>query len=41
MWRKNRVDNAGSNCKGVDINRNFDVGFGGTGSSNAACSESN
>lgn len=27
-WRKNRVPNAGSPCIGVDVNRNFPIGFG-------------
>ena len=38
LWRKNRVLNSG-NCFGVDLNRNFEIGFGGPGSSNAPCSE--
>ena len=40
LWRKNRAVNPGSICMGVDLNRNFPVGFGGTGSSNGPCSES-
>lgn len=39
LWRKNRAVNPGSICMGVDLNRNFPVGFGGTGSSNGPCSE--
>jgi len=38
LWRKNRVPNSGI-CFGVDLNRNFEIGFGGPGSSNAQCSE--
>jgi hypothetical protein len=41
LWRKNRVFNNGSTCLGVDVNRNFPVGFGGSsGSSDLACSTS-
>lgn len=29
MWRKNRANTTDANCKGVDLNRNFDVFFGG------------
>lgn len=40
-WRKNRRPNAGSpGCPGVDNNRNYEVYFGGAGSSASACSES-
>ncbi|XP_062856153.1 carboxypeptidase A1-like [Trichomycterus rosablanca] len=39
MWRKTRKPNTGSSCVGVDPNRNWDAGFGGTGSSNSPCSE--
>ncbi|XP_057372789.1 carboxypeptidase A1-like [Daphnia carinata] len=39
MWRKNRAINSGSACAGVDLNRNFPVGFGGEGSSSLPCSE--
>lgn len=40
-WRKNRRPNAGSpGCPGVDNNRNYEVYFGGAGSSGAPCSES-
>lgn len=30
MWRKNRRDNPGTSCDGVDLNRNFDVLWGVT-----------
>ena len=40
MWRKNRNPNPGQTCIGVDANRNFPVGFGGSGASGVACSES-
>ncbi|KAM9277590.1 carboxypeptidase A1-like [Cariama cristata] len=39
MWRKTRSINAGSHCIGVDPNRNWDAGFGGSGSSSNPCSE--
>ncbi|XP_030335622.1 carboxypeptidase A1-like [Strigops habroptila] len=39
MWRKTRSINAGSHCVGVDPNRNWDAGFGGSGSSSNPCSE--
>ncbi|NXI65911.1 CBPA1 Carboxypeptidase, partial [Anseranas semipalmata] len=39
MWRKTRSINAGSSCVGVDPNRNWDAGFGGSGSSSYPCSE--
>lgn len=29
MWRKTRSKNAGSMCRGVDPNRNWDAGFSG------------
>lgn len=38
FWRKNRGVNAGSDCKGVDLNRNFNAYFGVAGTSNRACS---
>ena len=38
LWRKNRRVNTGSTCRGVDLNRNFDV-YWGTGSSGSACAE--
>ena len=31
MWRKNRRDNPGTPCDGVDVNRNFDFVWGVTG----------
>nr|XP_033490123.1 carboxypeptidase A5 [Epinephelus lanceolatus] len=39
MWRKTRKPNSGSNCVGVDPNRNWDAGFGGPGASGNPCSE--
>ncbi|XP_042352584.1 carboxypeptidase A5 [Plectropomus leopardus] len=39
MWRKTRKPNPGSNCVGVDPNRNWDAGFGGAGASGNPCSE--
>ncbi|XP_069943469.1 carboxypeptidase B-like isoform X2 [Cherax quadricarinatus] len=38
MWRKNRRRNHGSNCDGVDLNRNWDFQFG-VGASSSPCSE--
>ena len=38
MWRKNTVKNAGSECKGVDLNRNFAQGYG-IGASENPCTE--
>ena len=29
MWRKNRVKNSGSSCRGVDLNRNFGFHWAG------------
>ncbi|XP_043943087.1 carboxypeptidase A1-like [Protopterus annectens] len=40
MWRKTRSPNSGSSCIGVDPNRNWDAGFGSSGSSGNVCSES-
>lgn len=37
-WRKNRRDN-GDGSKGVDLNRNYDSGFGGEGSSDDTSSD--
>ena len=37
MWRKNRATNPGSNCKGVDLNRQFPVGHLTTGGSSNPC----
>lgn len=39
MWRKNRAPNSGLKCRGVDLNRNFAVNFGGVGSEKDTCSE--
>ncbi|XP_005235383.2 carboxypeptidase A1-like [Falco biarmicus] len=39
MWRKTRSINASSHCVGVDPNRNWDAGFGGSGSSSNPCSD--
>ncbi|MEQ2168038.1 Multifunctional pyrimidine synthesis protein CAD [Goodea atripinnis] len=39
MWRKTRKPNPGSTCYGVDPNRNWNSGFGGSGSSSNPCSE--
>lgn len=40
MWRKNRSrsQRTGSKCIGADLNRNFDLAFGGEGASNDPCS---
>uniref|UniRef100_A0A672ZTA9 Carboxypeptidase A2-like n=1 Tax=Sphaeramia orbicularis TaxID=375764 RepID=A0A672ZTA9_9TELE len=40
MWRKTRSRNAGSVCRGVDPNRNWNAGFGGPGASRNPCSDS-
>ncbi|KAJ6634659.1 Zinc carboxypeptidase [Pseudolycoriella hygida] len=40
LWRKNRQPNRGSDCKGVDLNRNFNYHWGETGTSTDPCSES-
>lgn len=37
LWRKNRRDNRNSGCDGVDLNRNWDIGFG-VGASSNPCS---
>ena len=34
MWRKNRRINPGSECEGVDINRNFPKAYGVSSSTN-------
>ncbi|XP_029009943.1 carboxypeptidase A1-like [Betta splendens] len=39
LWRKTRKPNRGSNCIGVDPNRNWAVGFGGPGTSRDPCSD--
>jgi murein tripeptide amidase MpaA len=38
LWRKNRCDNPGTECDGVDLNRNFDIVWGVTGS-NTSCAQ--
>lgn len=38
MWRKNRRDSVGP-CFGVDLNRNYSFGYGGSGSSGDPCSD--
>lgn len=38
LWRKNRRQNNGI-CFGVDLNRNWNSNFGGTGSSGQSCSD--
>nr|XP_009935879.1 PREDICTED: carboxypeptidase A2 [Opisthocomus hoazin] len=40
LWRKTRSKNEGSLCVGVDPNRNWDAGFGGSGASSNPCSDS-
>lgn len=41
MWRKNRRDNDGTSCMGVDLNRNYDYmwGLDNIGSSSDPCDE--
>ncbi|KAI1882298.1 hypothetical protein AGOR_G00249240 [Albula goreensis] len=39
MWRKTRSITAGSNCTGVDANRNWEANYGGPGTSTNPCSE--
>jgi len=39
MWRKNRRDNEGSSCYGVDPNRNYSHEWGGQGSSGDPCND--
>jgi len=39
FWRKNRRVNEGSDCLGVDLNRNWAIGWGGIGSNSDACSD--
>lgn len=39
LWRKNRRDNEGSDCYGVDTNRNWGYEWGGEGASPSPCSE--
>jgi len=38
LWRKNRRDNPGTTCEGVDLNRNYDTDWFGT--TNNPCSNS-
>jgi len=39
LWRKDREPNPGSTCIGTDMNRNYAVGWGGSGSSPSACAD--
>ncbi|KAI4504475.1 hypothetical protein M0802_000025 [Mischocyttarus mexicanus] len=39
LWRKNRGISAGSQCFGVDLNRNFGYKWGGLGTSKNPCSD--
>ncbi|KAK9501207.1 hypothetical protein O3M35_002277 [Rhynocoris fuscipes] len=39
MWRKNRANTSNPFCPGVDLNRNFDLYFGGSGTSLDPCDE--
>ncbi len=40
MWRKNRRDNSGTSCEGVDLNRNYPYEWGlDSGSSSDPCSD--
>jgi len=39
MWRKTRSRRTGVRCVGVDPNRNYDMSWGETGSSNSPCTE--
>ncbi|XP_013105806.2 carboxypeptidase B isoform X1 [Stomoxys calcitrans] len=39
LWRKNRAPAKRSQCLGVDLNRNFDIGWNGYGSSTNPCSD--
>jgi len=40
MWRKSRKINSGSSCTGVDLNRNYGIGWGrNDGSSSNPCSD--
>ncbi|XP_010140010.1 PREDICTED: carboxypeptidase A1-like, partial [Buceros rhinoceros silvestris] len=39
LWRKTRSKHSGSVCVGVDPNRNWDAGFGGSGASSNPCAE--
>ena len=37
FWRKNRNGNDGNNCKGVDLNRNYDIEWMNAGTSSNPC----
>ncbi|XP_034490427.1 carboxypeptidase B [Drosophila innubila] len=39
LWRKNRSPSKRPTCFGVDLNRNFDIGWSGYGSSTNPCSD--
>jgi len=39
MWRKNRAQNSGARCSGVDLNRNYGFQWGTGGSSKDSCSD--
>ncbi|KAG8515671.1 Carboxypeptidase A1, partial [Galemys pyrenaicus] len=39
LWRKNKSTRSGMFCIGVDLNRNWETGFGGNGSNDNPCSE--
>jgi len=39
MWRKNRAPVAGSACRGVDLNRNWDVAGYGVGADTDPCTD--
>lgn len=39
LWRKNRSASRRAQCNGVDLNRNFDIGWNGYGSSTNPCSD--
>ncbi|XP_042884628.1 carboxypeptidase B-like [Penaeus japonicus] len=39
MWRKNRRETSNPECKGVDLNRNWAMAWGSSGSSSDPCSQ--
>jgi len=39
MWRRNRRPGSSADCGGVDLNRNFDMSFGGAGTSSDPCDD--
>jgi hypothetical protein len=39
LWRKNRATNAGSTCRGTDLNRNYNWNWGQEGVSTSPCSD--